>query len=100
MSARAPSLLEVQRALLASVAGDGCEAPLSQMIDDVDPAACLAIYRNTSLSTLATALSLTSWSGRSAARCMRPKPRRSIWIGWPGFRQAKARGCAWSRIRR
>jgi len=59
MTAPAPSLLEVQRALLACVAGDGCGAPLSQMIDDVDPAACLAIYRNTSLSTLTTALSLT-----------------------------------------
>jgi len=59
MNAAAPSLLEVQRALLASFAGDD-EAAASQIVaGGIDPSGRLAIYRNTSISTLVSALRLT-----------------------------------------
>lgn len=60
MNTAAPSLLEVQRALLASLTGDGDEAAASQIVaDGIDAAGRLAIYRNTSISTLLGALRLT-----------------------------------------
>ncbi len=60
MNTTAPSLLEVQRALLASVAVGQDEAAATQIIaDGIEPAARLAIYRHTSISTLVTALGLT-----------------------------------------
>jgi len=60
MNLAVPSLLEVQRALLASLAGEDDEAAASQIVaDGIDPAGRLAIYRNTLVSTLVAALRLT-----------------------------------------
>ena len=60
MDTAGPSLLEVQRALLASLARGEHEAAVSQIVaDGIDPAGLLAIYRNTSIATLVTALRLT-----------------------------------------
>jgi hypothetical protein len=60
MSTAAPSLLEVQRALLASLAGGEHEAADPHIVaDGIDPAGLLAIYRNTSIATLVNALRLT-----------------------------------------
>jgi hypothetical protein len=60
----APSLLELQRAFCASLAGDGQAAIEPQpaafqfLADGADAAARLSIYRNTSVSTLTAALRL------------------------------------------
>jgi hypothetical protein len=59
MSTAAPSLLEMQRSLLASLAGGQDDAAASQILaDGIEPAGRLAIYRNTSISTLVGALRL------------------------------------------
>jgi hypothetical protein len=60
MSSAAPSLLEVERALRASLAGHEDEAAALHVVgDDIGAAERLSIYRNTSVATLVTALRLT-----------------------------------------
>src|SRR5882724_3945962 len=60
MNAAAPSLLELQRAESAGLAdGEQLPAAFGAVVDGIDAAERLSIYRNTSVSTLTTALRLT-----------------------------------------
>ena len=60
MNAAAPSLLELQRAVSAGLAdSEQLPAAFGAVVDGIDAAERLSIYRNTSLSTLTTALRLT-----------------------------------------
>ena len=60
MNAAAPSLLELQRAVSAGLAdGEQLPAAFGALVDGIDAAERLSIYRNTSVSTLTTALRLT-----------------------------------------
>jgi hypothetical protein len=56
----APSLLELQRAMLAGLGHGDLEAAAGEILaDGIEAAARLSIYRNTSISTLVNALRLT-----------------------------------------
>jgi hypothetical protein len=60
MNAVAPSLLELQRAVSAGLAGgEPLPAAFEAVAEGIDAAARLSLYRNTSVSTLTTALRLT-----------------------------------------
>jgi hypothetical protein len=87
----APSLLELQRAVRASLAsGNHGKAACEVVVEGIDPASRLSIYRNTSISVLTTALRLTypavhrlvgdEFFEAAARAYIDEQPARSAWL--------------------